>query len=80
MCCIISIRTVIEGIELEDDVHAEFGKIGSKTSLRYMAQLFTVYKILVDSQERNKNDVEIHSLFYDAKSWAKLLHKQVPKK
>ena len=46
-------------------------------------QLLTPCKILADSQGRskvNKSDVEeIHSLFYDAKSSAKLLHEQSAK-
>ena len=83
MINIMSIRAVTEGIELEDDALAELGKIGAKTSLRYVVQLLTPCKILADSQGRSKvakNDVEeIHSLFYDAKSSAKLLHEQAAK-
>ena len=36
MINIMSIRAVTKGIELEDDTLAELGKIGSKTSLRYV--------------------------------------------
>lgn len=83
MINIMSIRAVTEGIELEDDALAELGKIGAKTSLRYVVQLLTPCKILADSQGRSKvskADVEeIHSLFYDAKSSAKLLHEQAAK-
>ena len=83
MINIMSIRAVTEGIELEDDALAELGKIGAKTSLRYVVQLLTPCKILADSQGRtkvSKSDVEeIHSLFYDAKSSAKLLHEQAAK-
>ena len=83
MVNILSIRAVTENIELEDDALAELGKIGAKTSLRYVVQLLTPSKILADSQGRskvNKGDVEeIHSLFYDAKSSAKLLHEQAAK-
>ena len=83
MINIMSIRAVTEGIELEDEALAELGKIGAKTSLRYVVQLLTPCKILADSQGRskvNKGDVEeIHSLFYDAKSSAKLLHEQSAK-
>ena len=50
----------------------------AKISLRYVVLLLTPYKILADSQGRSKvskSDVEeIHSLFYDTKSWSKLLH------
>ena len=83
MINIMSIRAVTEGIELEDDALAELGKIGAKTSLRYVVQLLTPCKILADSQGRTKvakSDVEeIHELFYDAKSSAKLLHEQAAK-
>ena len=50
MINIMSIRAVTEGIELEDDALAELGKIGAKTSLRYVVQLLTPCKILADSQ------------------------------
>ena len=83
MINIINIIAVIEGIELEDDDLAEIAKFVSKTSLSYMVQLLTPCKILADSQGRSKvakSDVEeIHSLFYDAKSSAKLLHEQAAK-
>ena len=83
MINILSIRAVTESIELEDEALAELGKIGAKTSLRYVVQLLTPSKILADSQGRtkvDKSDVEeIHSLFYDAKSSAKLLHEQASK-
>ena len=46
---IINIIAVIEGIELEDDDLVELAKFVSKTSLRYMFQLFIPCKILVDS-------------------------------
>ena len=80
---ICTIRPFTEVIELEDDALAELGKIRVKTSLRYVVQLLTPYKILADSQGRSeeaKSDVkEIHSLFYDAKSSVKLLHEQEAK-
>ena len=80
---ICTIRPFTEVIELEDDALAELGKIRAKTSLRYVVQLLTLYKILADSQGRSKeakSDVkEIHSLFYDAKSSVKLLHEQEAK-
>ena len=83
MINIMSIRAVTESIEMEDDALAELGKIGAKTSLRYVVQLLTPCKILADSQGRSKvskSDVEeIHALFYDAKSSAKLLHEQAAK-
>jgi RuvB-like protein 1 len=83
MISILSIRAVTENIELEEESLAELGKIGAKTSLRYVVQLLTPAKILADSQGRNrvaKSDViEINSLFFDAKSSAKLLQEQSSK-
>jgi RuvB-like protein 1 (pontin 52) len=80
---ILSIRASTEGIDLDDESLAELGKIGAKTSLRYVVQLLTPSKILADSQGKSKvtkGDVlEIHSLFFDAKSSAKLLQEQSAK-
>jgi RuvB-like protein 1 (pontin 52) len=83
MISILSIRAVTENIELEDEALAELGKIGARTSLRYVVQLLTPSKILADSQGRtrvSRSDViEINSLFFDAKSSAKLLQEQASK-
>jgi RuvB-like protein 1 (pontin 52) len=83
MVAIISIRAATENIDLEDKALARLGVIGAKTSLRYVAQLLTPAKILADSQGKSKvteSDIEeIHSLFYDAKSSAKLLQEQASK-
>jgi RuvB-like protein 1 (pontin 52) len=83
MISILSIRAVTENIELEEEALAELGKIGARTSLRYVVQLLTPSKILADSQGRtkvSKSDVtEINSLFFDAKSSAKLLQEQASK-
>jgi RuvB-like protein 1 (pontin 52) len=80
---ILSIRASTEGIELDEESLAELGKIGAKTSLRYVVQLLTPAKILADSQGKQKvtreDIVEIHSLFFDAKSSAKLLQEQSSK-
>ena len=54
MINIMSIRTVTEGIELEDVALAELGKISAKISLRHVVQLLTPCKILFDSQGRTK--------------------------
>jgi len=80
---ILGIRCQIEGINLDDEALAELGKIGSKTSLRFVTQLLTPSKILADSQGKStvsKSDIEeIGLLFYDAKSSAKLLQEQASK-
>lgn len=80
---ILSIRASTEGIDLEDEALAELGKIGARTSLRYIVQLLTPSKIHAESQGRDKvsksDVVEINSLFFDAKSSAKLLQEQASK-
>lgn len=80
MISILSIRAITENIDLEEEALAELGKIGARTSLRYVVQLLTPSKILCDSQGKSKVDksdvMEINSLFFDAKSSAKLLQEQ----
>jgi RuvB-like protein 1 (pontin 52) len=80
MISILSIRSMTENIDLEEEALAELGKIGAKTSLRYIVQLLTPSKILSDSLGKSKvqkSDIlEINSLFFDAKSSAKLLQEQ----
>lgn len=83
MISILSIRAMTENIDLDEDALAELGKIGAKTSLRYVVQLLTPSKILAESQGKNKVEkgevMEINSLFFDAKSSAKLLQEQSSK-
>ena len=83
MINILSIRACTEGIELEDDALAELGKIGAKTSLRYVVQLMTPAKILADSQGKTKvakSDIqEVNELFFDAKTSGKMLQEQSAK-
>jgi RuvB-like protein 1 (pontin 52) len=83
MISILSIRAITENIDLEEEALAELGKIGARTSLRYVVQLLTPSKILAESQGKSKVDrsdvAEINSLFFDAKSSAKLLQEQSSK-
>jgi len=80
---ILSIRASTEGIELDEEALAELGKIGAKTSLRYVVQLLTPSRILADSQGRNtvnsKDIEETYSLFCDAKRSGKILQEQSSK-
>lgn len=80
---ILNIRASTENIELDESALAELGKIGAKTSLRYVVQLLTPSKILADSQGRSnvtQQDIEeVYSLFSDAKRSGKLLHEQSAK-
>jgi RuvB-like protein 1 (pontin 52) len=80
---ILGIRCQIEGISLDDNALAELGKIGARTSLRFVVQLLTPSKILADSQGKStvsKADIdEISTLFFDAKTSSKLLTEQASK-
>jgi len=74
---VVSIRSVTEGLEIEEDALTLLGEIGINTSLRYVVQLLTPSAILAKTGGREtitKDDIEeIDSLFYDAKSSAKIL-------
>lgn len=80
---ILSIRASTEGIELDENALAELGRIGAKTSLRYVVQLLTPSKILADSQGRStvlqKDIQDTYDLFSDAKRSGKLLQEQADK-
>merc|ERR1711943_25116 len=74
---VVSIRSQTEGIEIEEEALTLLGEIGVNTSLRYVVQLLTPAAIMAKTENRDvitKNDIEeIDSLFYDAKSSAKIL-------
>jgi len=74
---VVSIRSVTEGLEIEEEASTLLGEIGVNTSLRYVVQLLTPAAILAKTGGREtitKDDIEeIDSLFYDAKSSAKIL-------
>jgi RuvB-like protein 1 (pontin 52) len=80
---ILGIRCQIEGITLDDNALAELGKIGARTSLRFVVQLLTPSKILADSQGKgtvSRSDIEeIANLFFDAKTSSKILTEQASK-
>jgi RuvB-like protein 1 len=80
---ILSIRASTEGIDLDEHALAELGKIGAKTSLRYVVQLLTPSKILSETQGRTtvtQRDIqETYELFSDAKRSGKLLQEQADK-
>jgi len=77
---ILSIRAQIEGINVDEEAYAYLGEIGVRSTLRYAVQLLTPAKVVVSNngrEEIGKDDIEeIDSLFYDAKSSAKLLAEQ----
>lgn len=74
---VVTIRAQTEGVEIEDEALVLLGEIGNTTSLRYVVQLLTPASILSRTegrQEITKQDIEeIDSLFFDAKSSAKIL-------
>merc|ERR1712087_843400 len=77
---ILSIRSQIEAIQVDEEDFAYLGEIGVRSTLRYAVQLLTPAKVLVQTNGREditKDDIEeIDSLFYDAKASAKLLLEQ----
>jgi RuvB-like protein 1 len=81
---IISIRATTENIKFDSDAAiAKLGEIGSRASLRYALQLLTPSRILASTQGRDKvskEDIEdSDTLFFDAKSSAKILAEQETK-
>merc|ERR1712032_211891 len=74
---ILNIRSQTEGINIDDDALSMLAEIGVNTSLRYAVQLLTPGSILAKTSGREsitKEDIqELDSLFYDAKSSAKVL-------
>ena len=77
---ILSIRAQVEGTNVDEEAYALLGEIGVRSTLRYAVQLLTPAKVVVQTNGRDeigKEDIEeIDSLFYDAKSSAKLLAEQ----
>lgn len=80
---VTGIRAQTEGLNIEDDALVLLGEIGANTSLRYVVQLLTPSWVLAKTSGREsitRDDIEeIDSLFYDAKSSAKLLAEQADK-
>lgn len=80
---VVGIRAQTEGLEIEEEALVLLGEIGANTSLRYVVQLLTPSAILAKTCGReaiSRDDIEeIDSLFYDAKSSAKLLAEQADK-
>merc|ERR1712046_441945 len=74
---VVSIRSTTEGLSIDNEALALLGEIGANTSLRYVVQLLTPASIMARTagrEEITRDDIEeIDSLFYDAKSSAKIL-------
>ncbi|KAH6928961.1 hypothetical protein HPB50_022321 [Hyalomma asiaticum] len=77
MVQILRIRAQTEGIEIDEESLQELGEIGTRTTLRYAAQLLSPSSLLAKVNGRTsirKDDVkEVNDLFHDAKSSAKIL-------
>merc|ERR1712232_472774 len=80
---VVGIRAQTENLEIEEEALVLMGEIGANTSLRYAVQLLTPSSVLAKTNGREaitREDIEeIDSLFYDAKSSAKLLAEQADK-
>jgi RuvB-like protein 1 (pontin 52) len=80
---VVTIRSHTEGLEIEEEALALLGEIGANTSLRYVVQLLTPASIMARTAGREiitRDDIEeIDSLFYDAKSSAKVLSENADK-
>ena len=80
---IVAIRCATENIEIEEDALAHLAMIGTKTSLRYVVQIITPASVLAETLGKpkiTKDEVEeINSLFFDAKTSAKVLTEQADK-
>lgn len=80
---VVSIRAQTEGLSIEDEALVLLGEIGANTSLRYVVQLLTPGAMLAKTSGREaitREDIEeTDSLFFDAKSSAKLLAEQADK-
>merc|ERR1711971_367977 len=80
---VLSIRAQTEGIDIEDEALTLLGEIGANTSLRYVVQLLTPAFIMARTAGREtitRDDIEeIDSLFFDAKSSAKVLSENADK-
>ena len=74
---ILAIRASTESLTLTSEALAALGQIGNNSSLRYAVQLLTPSAIHAKTQGRTeitKEDIEeIHGVFFDAKTSAKIL-------
>ena len=80
---ILAIRCATENVEIEEDALAHLATIGTKTSLRYVVQMITPSQVLSETLGKpkvSKDEIEeIASLFFDAKTSAKILTEQADK-
>jgi len=74
---ILSIRANVESISIDEPALQYLAQLGAKSSLRYAVQLLTPAKILSKTYGKpsiTKEDIEeASSLFFDAKTSAKML-------
>ena len=74
---IVKLRSVTEGLQLEDEALSELSELGTKSTLRYVMQLLTLASFTAKINGRaniKKEDIEeVKTLYLDAKSSAKIL-------
>merc|ERR1711964_77132 len=74
---VLTIRAATEDLKMSDEATELLGEIGQNTSLRYVVQLMTPAAVLAKTNGSDtvmrEHVEEIDSLFFDAKSSAKLL-------
>lgn len=79
MVQILSLRSTVEGIEVEESALRLLSEVGSRTSLRYAVQMLTPARIVAETSGRtsiSEEDVrEVDKLFLDGKASGKMLAK-----
>lgn len=77
---IVEVRARVEGVKVSDEALLALGRIGEKTSLRYVAQLLTPSLIIAGTNGRDiieEEDVQlVDELFKDGKSSSQLLQEK----
>lgn len=77
---IVEVRARVEGVKISDEALIALGRIGEKTSLRYVTQLLTPALIIAGTNGRGiieEEDVNlVDELFKDGKSSAQLLQEK----
>lgn len=80
---VVNIRAQTESVNISEEALLLLGEIGASTSLRYVVQLLTPASLMAKTAGHEiieREDIEeVDSLFYDAKSSAKLLAEQADK-
>ncbi|GBP32830.1 RuvB-like helicase 1 [Eumeta japonica] len=80
---ILKLRAVTEGISIEDDALSTLSEVGASSTLRYAVQLLTPAQLTARAEGSTKitpaHVTQVHRLFLDAKSSARILTQQADK-